>query len=242
MELTSAKILNDKRIDKFRQQITDVLEQDNVGIFKEIVEQYQQEHNIPAIEIAAALAKIAQGDTPLLVKDKPTQNRAEFREDSSNRDRPSRKTRTRSNNPKHDKPPEDGMARFRLEVGHQHQVMPGNIVGAIANEAGLDSKYIGRINIFDDYSTVDMPDEMPDEIFKHLQTVRVSGQKINITKLTDDKKKVSYKKDKDNKSTSKEDDFKKRKKRLTSKEKKGKLKKAEKKKSKTRSQASDSES
>ena len=51
--------------------------------------------------------------------------------------------------------------RYRLEVGHQHGATPQNIVGAIANEAGIESRYIGRIEIHDDYSTVDLPDGMP---------------------------------------------------------------------------------
>ena len=65
--------------------------------------------------------------------------------------------------------------------------MPGNIVGAIANEADLDSKHIGRINIYDDYSTVDLPEGMPGELLKTLRDVRVSGQRINISKMTDQK-------------------------------------------------------
>ena len=80
------------------------------------------------------------------------------------------------------------MERFRLEVGHNHDVMPGNIVGAIANEAGLDAQHIGRINIHDDHSTIDLPDDMPDEIFKELKNVWVSGQTLKISRLTMDGK------------------------------------------------------
>ncbi len=185
MELPSAKVLNDKRIDKFRQQISDVLAEDDLQLFREILEQYQLEHNIPALEIAAALAKIAQGNTPLLVKDKPVRSVADFSSDKSKR---SASTRSKRNNSRHEKPPEAGMARFRIEVGHNHKVQPGNIVGAIANEAGLDSKYIGRINIFDDYASVDLPDEMPDEVFNHLQKVRVAGQQLKISRLSGESK------------------------------------------------------
>ena len=187
MELPSAKVLNDKRIDKFRQQITDVLAEDDLVLFSNILEQYQQEHNVPALEIAAALAKIAQGDSPLLVKDRPQEPRREFSDSRSDSRSDRQSSSSRRRKPKHDTPPEEGMARFRIEVGHHHKVMPGNIVGAIANEAGLDSKYIGRINIFDDYSTVDMPDEMPKEVFQHLQKVRVGGQQLKISRLSGDK-------------------------------------------------------
>jgi ATP-dependent RNA helicase DeaD len=78
---------------------------------------------------------------------------------------------------------EVGMQRFRLEVGNVHGVKPGNIVGAIANEAEIDSEYIGRVEIFDDYSTVDLPEGMPKEIFKHLKSVWVSGQRLQISRL-----------------------------------------------------------
>ncbi len=76
-----------------------------------------------------------------------------------------------------------GMERFRIEVGHNHGVKPGNIVGAIANEAEIESEYIGRIEIFDDYSTVQLPQGMPREIFKHLKNVWVSGQRLQISRL-----------------------------------------------------------
>jgi ATP-dependent RNA helicase DeaD len=72
------------------------------------------------------------------------------------------------------------MQTFRIEVGHIHGVKPGNIVGAIANEAELDSKHIGRIEIYDDHSTLDLPDDMPDELLHHLKKVWVAGQQLNI--------------------------------------------------------------
>ena len=73
------------------------------------------------------------------------------------------------------------METYRVAVGHEHQVKPGNIVGAIANEAGIDSKYIGRIQIFDNYSLVDLPGGMPKEVLKHLKKVWVAGQELRIT-------------------------------------------------------------
>jgi ATP-dependent RNA helicase DeaD len=72
------------------------------------------------------------------------------------------------------------MQRFRIEVGHVHHVKPGNIVGAIANEAGLDSKRIGRVDIRDDYSLVDLPSGMPADILQHLKGVWVVGQQLRI--------------------------------------------------------------
>ena len=74
------------------------------------------------------------------------------------------------------------MERFRVEIGHKHKVMPANIVGAIANEAGLESKHIGLINIYEDYSTVDLPRDMPKEIFRDLRKVWVLGQTLKISR------------------------------------------------------------
>lgn len=72
------------------------------------------------------------------------------------------------------------MVRYRLEVGHQHGVRPGNIVGAIANEAGLDNASIGRVDIRDDHSLIDLPAGMPRELLRHLKKVWVMGQQLRI--------------------------------------------------------------
>jgi len=83
-------------------------------------------------------------------------------------------------------PVDEGMIRYRIEVGHDHQVKPGNIVGAIANEAGLDSKHIGRINIYDDHSLIDLPDGMPTETFDCVKKLWVAGQQLRISRALKD--------------------------------------------------------
>ena len=80
-------------------------------------------------------------------------------------------------------PLEEGMERFRIEVGHNHDVKPNNIVGAIANEAGLDSQHIGRINIYDDFSVIDLPEGMPKDVFSDLKKVWVAGKQLHISLL-----------------------------------------------------------
>ena len=77
------------------------------------------------------------------------------------------------------------MVRYRIAIGHKHKASPGDIVGAIANEAGLDSKHIGQINLYDEFSIVDLPEGMPKEIFKSLRGVYVRGQKLSISVLKD---------------------------------------------------------
>ena len=76
------------------------------------------------------------------------------------------------------------MKRFRLDVGRRNQIKPGNIVGAIANEAELESKYIGEIEIRDDYSTVDLPADMPKEVMSILKKARVAGRPLGISVFT----------------------------------------------------------
>jgi ATP-dependent RNA helicase DeaD len=75
------------------------------------------------------------------------------------------------------------MRRYRIEVGREHGVEAKHVVGAIANEAGLDSRNIGHIKFYDDYSTVDLPDGMPKEVFKHLQKVWVCGRQLQLSPL-----------------------------------------------------------
>jgi ATP-dependent RNA helicase DeaD len=74
---------------------------------------------------------------------------------------------------------------FRIEVGRSHGVTPSQIVGAIANEAGLEARFIGQIDIFDRHSMVELPDGMPREVFEHLQKVRVAGQPLRISRGDD---------------------------------------------------------
>ena len=186
LEMPSTEVINNKRIARFTQNISDTLASEELGFYSSILEKYQQEHNIPAIEIAAALAKMVQGDEPLLLSNKPEAQRSQRTDRESkgtHGDRfggeKGRGERRPSRRDSHEK--EEGMQTYRIEVGHNHGVKPGNIVGAIANEAGIDSKHMGRIQINDDYSTIDLPEGMPKDIFMELKSVRVAGQKLNIT-------------------------------------------------------------
>jgi ATP-dependent RNA helicase DeaD len=242
MELPSIETVNEQRVSKFLGRITTALESSELAMFRDLIERYEREQNVPAVEIAAALAKLVQGDMPLLLqvtaqqlrphreeagfgqksfggdkrRDESTRpsgerrsfdkkaheprsfERAErgdwapastgttgkgrnhgeaiFGDDSATPSRPPREER------EHRAAPEAGMETFRIEVGHRHGVKPGNIVGAIANEAELESRYIGRIDIRDDFSLIDLPEGMPREIMEHLKRVRVAGQPLRISR------------------------------------------------------------
>jgi ATP-dependent RNA helicase DeaD len=77
------------------------------------------------------------------------------------------------------------MKTYRIEVGYQHGVQPGNIVGAIANEADLEARFIGRIDIRDDFTLVDLPDGMPADLLQHMQTVRVASRPLRMRPAED---------------------------------------------------------
>ena len=188
MGLPSTEVINNKRISRFKQNITDTLAAEELSFFTQLIEQYQQEHNVSALEIAAALAKLVQGDTPLLMQNLPKKS-YESREDRPQRDERSQ----REDRSQRDRKPKRvfgsgasiEMEVFRIEVGHNHGVKPGNIVGAIANETGIDGDHIARIRIEDDYSTVELPAGMPKELIEELKKIRVAGQQLNISRMDD---------------------------------------------------------
>ena len=225
MELPSTELINDQRMAKFKQRITDTLASEELGLFYQMIEQYQQEHNVPVLEIAAALGLLLQGETPLMLQakshhfkeDKSWQNdetkprkgrggdrgkeRGRMRDKvrGKDQDRTSKKElplekrdkvrgKDQDRTSKKELPLEEGMERFRIEVGHNHDVKPNNIVGAIANEAGLDSQHIGRINIYDDFSVIDLPEGMPKDVFSDLKKVWVAGKQLHISLLKKERK------------------------------------------------------
>ncbi len=193
MDLPTVENVNDARIGKFKQSITDTLAGGGLSLFQSLVEDYEQEFNVPAVEIAAALAKMARGDVPLLMEVPKREARPapSFGDDRGFRERPARHERAdrgdRGDRPAFPKkervarPPQAGMQTFRVEVGYDHGVKPGNIVGAIANEANLEAKHIGRIEIFEDHSLIDLPEGMPQETMAHLKGVWCAGQQLRIT-------------------------------------------------------------
>jgi ATP-dependent RNA helicase DeaD len=287
MEAPSIEAVNERRVDRFLSRISEALESPDLGTYRELIERFEQERNVPAVEIAAALAHLVQGESPLLMDtghdplrqpprherdargprdrqghgereqrgdrsapghryerdarapraertfDRPPQGergerpvprfdgerdarraphaersdaapRSDFERSGPRFDRPSREDRgfderpappafrndaerTFDDRPRERAPrqaPEVGMETFRIEVGHQHGVKPGNIVGAIANEADLESRYIGRIDIRDSFTLIDLPEGMPSELMDHLRRVRVAGQQLKISRDT----------------------------------------------------------
>lgn len=216
MELPSTRIINDKRIAKFKQSIADTIEQldkkpERIDIFRELIGQFQHETGVELEKIAAALAVMAQDGKDLLLKDKPSQELPTFEKSHRDDERPRRRDRDerqergersprqdrferperserserpgRPDRPRGPKEIPENMERFRIDVGHVNEVKPGNIVGAIANEADIDSQYIGHIAIHDEYSTVDLPKGMPKDVLEILKKTRVAGRPMNLRRL-----------------------------------------------------------
>ncbi|GAA1159561.1 DEAD/DEAH box helicase [Nocardioides aquiterrae] len=177
MQLPSAEDVNATRLSRFDDAITEALTQTSrIERFRDIIGHYVREHDVPEVDVAAALAVVAQGETPLLLDpaaEKPV------REPREERDRPERSaTRGATRGPRggSDQP----MATYRINVGKRHKVEPRQIVGAIANEGGLRRADFGHIQIRPDFSLVELPAELAEEVFDALRTTRISGKLIEL--------------------------------------------------------------
>ncbi|WP_372876660.1 DEAD/DEAH box helicase [Spongiibacter marinus] len=179
MGLPGAAEINALRIQRFQAKLLATLEAGrDKDLYREMLQTFCEEHSVDPLDVAAALARLAQGDKDLLLKGDPKPSKA-----LADKPAPGKATRTERRSPR-GAGPESGMERFRIEVGRKHGVGVGNIVGAIANEAGIDSDYIGRIQLFDNFSTVDLPAEMPDDVLSALQSPRVAGQPMTMSRFS----------------------------------------------------------
>ncbi len=180
LQLPTTETVNNKRIADFKQKITDILAAGELSFMQNLVEQYQQEHDVPALEIASALAQLAIGDSPLLLKQEKERTPRREEQNREGRQGPEARQRRGSRGGN-----DFEFETYRVEVGHEHGAKPGNIVGALANEAGIGSDAIGRVTIEQSYSTVQLPEGMPDELYRDLQKVWVCGQMLKISLLED---------------------------------------------------------
>ncbi len=183
MELPSIADINKKRIEKFKEKITVALTEDT-SFYQRLIEEYLEETQADPRQLAAALAQLMQGSTPLL-KAEPKFRSVPAPE--NRRSTPAKSFDKRPAKPRKNMalqlPPEEGMERFRIQLGNNEGVKPGNIVGAIANEADISSKYIGRITIFDSYSTVDLPFGIPEDTLRVLQRARIGNKAMKLQKI-----------------------------------------------------------
>ncbi len=170
MHLPTAETVNSLRMSKFAERITETLESQDVAMFRDLIASYEEEHEVPAAEIAAALAVMVQGDTPFFVKELPSA--PEFQKRDRNKDGFGSRGPSRSIT--------EGNATYRIAVGRRQRVMPGSIVGALANEGGFHSSQIGGIDIRADHSLVELPAELSGEQWRALSKTRIGGELIKL--------------------------------------------------------------
>ena len=199
--LPSNEEVSGQRVEQFKQQLVGMSQSTKLDKFHSLVKEVAAEHDIDMSLLAAALAFEVQKERPLFPKlvaiDTPraSQNdRASDRksrprnERTDKRDRVERQRPDRAQKVSQNKKPitdhegnDVAMITYRIEVGRNDDVSPKNIVGAIANEAQIDSQFIGHITLHDDHSTVDLPEGMPKELFDHLCKVRVCQKPLKLS-------------------------------------------------------------
>jgi ATP-dependent RNA helicase DeaD len=180
MRPPSVKEINSGRVSRFKSRLSATIAGDT-SFFEKLLREYIEEENADIYQVAAALAQLSQGNKPLLRPEEKKPAQAEKWQNN----RTGKPAKNNSKNRAHNLqlPPEEGQERFRIEAGNNHGVKPANIVGAIANEADISSQHIGRISIFEEYSTVDLPYGMPGDVLHLLQKARIGSRKMRLCRM-----------------------------------------------------------
>ena len=200
LTMPSNEQVSDQRIMQFTNQLVKILETPRLDKFRDLITKFAAENELDMADIAAALTYENQKERPLFPKldniVAPRENNRD-RDNSRDRNRDRAEKRDRKDNRREDgrreyRPKREprvrdeggediAMVTYRMEVGNNDGITPSNIVGAIANEADISSRYIGSIKLHDDYSTVDLPEGMPDELLNHLKKVRVCAKPMRMS-------------------------------------------------------------
>ena len=200
MEVPSNATINQNRLDRLRTKLTTGLQtpstsEEERALLSEILQRVAQEQGCSPEQLALAALEISLAGKPLLIQGEDNFDQVRHngpgRDGMRQLDRDPRRSRDGAGRdagrgPRGERPmgpPESHMERFRVEVGWRDRIKPGNIVGAIANEAGLNGRSIGRIQIFDTHSTVDLPKGMPDDVFQGLRQLRVMNKPLQLSRL-----------------------------------------------------------
>ena len=172
MALPSRKDITNRRINQFKEQISTAMESEDMEFFEELIDQYQSEYDVGHRRIAATLAFLLQKERPLNPDEAFVEETRPERQERPERNTAPRRERKTS---------DDQMQTYRIEVGRKHGVEPGNIVGAISNEGKLNSKDIGRIRLFDQFSLVDLPKNLSQEVVHKLKGVWVCDEQLQLS-------------------------------------------------------------
>jgi ATP-dependent RNA helicase DeaD len=195
MQLPSVEDVNVTRLARFDDAITEALSNnERIDTFRDIIGHYVEHHNVPEADVAAALAIVAQGETPLLLSAEDERAQRRDRERMERDDRAARADRTdrpargdRNDRPTRGERPErrprssdQQLSAYRIEVGKRQKVEPRQIVGALANEGGLSREDFGGIKILPDFSIVELPENLSPETLDKLKETRISGKLIEL--------------------------------------------------------------
>ena len=195
MGLPTGDQVSIQRIQQFEERALQSLEVKDLDRFKKLLHALCENNYISISDVAAGLASQLQQDRPLFPNMTPIDSKFNEKKtyEKDIRSNPQGITR-RSESSKKKKSNDDlDMDTYRIEAGKNHGVMPKDIVGAIASESGIDGKNIGRIALYDEYSTVDLPKGMPNDIFQHLKhKVRVKQQPMRLSILNANSKSKDY--------------------------------------------------
>jgi ATP-dependent RNA helicase DeaD len=193
-EAPSNEEVTQLRVAGFKEKMTEALSSQDLEFFNKLVADFAAEHEMDVSEVAGALAFLAQQETPLQLtgRSMPGNNNADDRSgdrggrdrdrgDRGGRERGGRDRGERSERgPRTDRDPGVKMQAYRIEVGREHGATPRDIVGAIANEANLSSKFIGNIKLMPNFSVVELPADMPAEVQKQLKQTRIRNQPLDL--------------------------------------------------------------
>ena len=187
VELPNAELLGERRLAKFAAKVQQQLESSDLDQYRALLSKMQPEEELDIETLAAALLKMAQGERPLIVPaDAPRPQRREFRDRDDRADRPRRDRDSRDGDrPRRERRDVGDMQLYRIEVGRDDGVEVRHIVGAIANEGDISSRYIGNIKLFGTHSTIELPKGMPGEVLQHFTRTRILNKPMNMQLLGD---------------------------------------------------------
>lgn len=188
VELPNAELLSTRRLEKFAARVQQQLESSDLDQYRALLEKLSPQDELDMETLAAALLKMAQGERPLIVQpDAPRPQRREFRDRDDRRDdrRSPRDNREGGDRPRRERRDVGEMELYRIEVGRDDGVEVRHIVGAIANEGDISSRYIGNIKLFGTHSTIELPKGMPGDILQHFTRTRILNKPMNMQLLGD---------------------------------------------------------
>jgi ATP-dependent RNA helicase DeaD len=202
MEMPSGEQISERRILAFEKNIADTIENNPLEEFRSVVENLSEKLSLPVLEIAAAVTYLAQKGQPLFPEMETIETLTESKSSKSKNEKASfdgdfkEKKRIRKERKDGLDGVEEGFERYYLAVGRKHHVSPRDIVGAIAGEADIPSAEIGRIKLFDAFSTVELPEGMPKDIFKTLKKMFIRNNPSGFRLMTDEPPPASSRREK----------------------------------------------